>query len=66
MYIILNPPSPTDGHLVEGKLEPLWFDGDSVPQPLVDHLPDKDVEDDDSDSEFEDTTNDVQSRTKVC
>lgn len=54
---IFDPPSPTDGqgwHLVEGKLEPLWYDGDSIPQHLVDNLSDEDLEDDDLDSEFED------------
>ena len=59
---ILDPTSPTKGHgwhLVEGKLEHLWFDGDSVPQRMVDHLPDEDEEDDDSDSEFEDAVNEV-------
>ena len=59
---IFDPPSPTAGHgwhLVEGKLEPLWYDGDSIPQKLIDNLSDEDVEEDDLDAEFEDDVDEV-------
>ena len=59
---IFDPPSPTDGqgwHLVEGKLEPLWYDGDSIPQQLVDNLSDEGLEDDDLDSEYEDEVDEL-------
>ena len=46
-------------YLLEGNLEPLWFDGDSVPQQLVDHLPDKDEEVNDSDLEYDDEAGDM-------
>ena len=44
---------------MEGKLEPLWYGGDSIPQQLVDNLSDEDLEDDDLDSEFEDDVDEL-------
>ena len=45
--------------LVEEKLEPLWYDGDSIPQQLVDNLSDEDVEEDDLDAEFDGDVDEV-------
>ena len=53
---IPNPdiPKPTDGHgwtMIDGKLEPLWFDGDVLPRQLVDIAETVISSDDDSDSD---------------
>ena len=49
-------PEPTDGHgwhVIDGKLEPLWFEDDLLPKQLVDILIDAEEEDNMSDSESE-------------
>lgn len=53
---VLHMPSPTDGHgwqLVNGYLEPLWFDGDAVPQFIAANIPDQDQNDYISDDEID-------------
>ena len=61
---VLDVPSPTEGHgwqMVDGNLEPLWFDGDLVPPVVVDNADDNQGN---SDSE-EDTADEDLSRYDV-
>lgn len=59
---VANPdvPAANDGHgwtLVEGKLEPLWFDDDALPQALINirqEPTDDNIDDDDDDSDHDD------------
>ena len=45
---LVDIPSPSDGHgwqVVDGQLEPLWFDGDFVPQVVAEYAHDDSSED---------------------
>ena len=61
-------PVPIDGHgwtLVNGKLEPLWYEGHVLPQQLADIAEKSVYVDDDSDSD-EENTSDVDYINELC
>ena len=58
---VADVPSPTDGHgwqLVDGNLEPLWFDGEIVPPVVVENAGDDNQELTDSENDSEDEASD--------